>query len=79
MAQVPPGHCRRTEHQLDGYSQSCQYTLMIIACSQKEALGLLLKMHTFVLPPMKEDYSMGAQHQRDTLSMTAMPGTSLSR
>ena len=36
-------------------------------------------MHTFGFLPMKEDYSMGAQHQRDTLSMTAMPGTSLSR
>jgi hypothetical protein len=39
----------------------------------------LLKVHTFGFLPMKEDYSMGAQHQRDTLSMTAMPGTSLSR
>lgn len=29
---------RRTEHQQDGYSQSCQYALMIIACSQCLAL-----------------------------------------
>ena len=27
-------HCRRTEHQQDGYSQSCQCSLIVIACSQ---------------------------------------------
>ena len=31
-------HSRRAEHQQNGYSQSCQCTLMIIACSQFLAL-----------------------------------------